>query len=61
MPSSPLSALKVEEWNQMVDINLKGVLNGLAAVLPRVHKAKIWACDHYVISCRYEKTLYPGQ
>ena len=34
MPSSPLSALKVEEWNQMVDINLKGVLNGLAAVLP---------------------------
>lgn len=34
MPSSPLSALKTDEWNQMVDINLKGVLNGLAAVLP---------------------------
>lgn len=34
MPNSPLSALKVTEWNQMIDINLKGVLNGLAAVLP---------------------------
>ncbi|WP_127848844.1 SDR family oxidoreductase [Lacticaseibacillus hulanensis] len=34
MPSSPLSALKVNEWNQMVDVNLKGVLNGIAAALP---------------------------
>ncbi|WOW94119.1 SDR family oxidoreductase [Lactococcus cremoris] len=34
MPSSPLSALHVEEWESMVDINLKGVLNGIAAVLP---------------------------
>lgn len=34
MPNSPLSALKVEEWNQMIDINIKGVLNGIAAVLP---------------------------
>ncbi|BDR52532.1 oxidoreductase [Bombiscardovia nodaiensis] len=34
MPSSPLSALKTDEWNQMVDVNLKGVLNGIAAVLP---------------------------
>ena len=34
MPSSPLSALKVDEWNQMIDVNLKGVLNGIAAVMP---------------------------
>lgn len=34
MPSSPLSALKTDEWNQMVDVNIKGVLNGIAAVLP---------------------------
>ena len=40
MPSSPLSALKVEGGNQMVDINLKGVLNGLAAVLPEFIKQK---------------------
>lgn len=34
MPSSNLSELKVDEWNQMVDVNLKGVLNGIAAALP---------------------------
>lgn len=33
MPSSPVSALKTGEWNQMVDVNIKGVLNGVAAVL----------------------------
>lgn len=34
MPLSPLAALKVEEWEQMVDVNIKGVLYGIAAVLP---------------------------
>lgn len=34
MPNSPLSALKEDEWEQMIDINIKGVLNGIAAVLP---------------------------
>lgn len=34
MPTSPISALHTEEWNQMIDINLKGVLNGVAAVMP---------------------------
>ncbi|MGV0912601.1 SDR family oxidoreductase [Martelella sp. FOR1707] len=34
MPSSPVSALKTGEWNQMVDVNIKGVLNGVAAVMP---------------------------
>ena len=34
MPTSPLSALKTDEWNQTVDINIKGVLNGIAAVFP---------------------------
>nr|WP_242067357.1 SDR family oxidoreductase [Leptolyngbya sp. FACHB-711] len=34
MPTAPLSALKTEEWNQTVDVNIKGVLNGVAAVLP---------------------------
>ena len=34
MPNSPLSALKTDDWHQMIDVNIKGVLNGLAAVLP---------------------------
>ena len=34
MPVSPMNALKVEEWDSIVDINIKGVLNGIAAVLP---------------------------
>ena len=34
MPNSPLSELKTDEWHQTVDVNIKGVLNGVAAVLP---------------------------
>jgi len=34
MPLSPLAALKVHEWDQMIDVNIKGVLYGIAAALP---------------------------
>lgn len=34
MPTSPISALKTNEWDAMIDVNLKGVLNGVAAVMP---------------------------
>ncbi|MBO0765527.1 MAG: SDR family oxidoreductase [Hyphomicrobiaceae bacterium] len=34
MPLSPLAALHVEEWERMVDVNIKGVLYGIAAALP---------------------------
>ncbi|ANM08766.1 MULTISPECIES: SDR family oxidoreductase [unclassified Rhizobium] len=34
MPLSPLDALKVEEWDRMVDVNIKGVLYGIAAARP---------------------------
>jgi NADP-dependent 3-hydroxy acid dehydrogenase YdfG len=36
MPLSPMAALKVEEWERMVDVNIKGVLYGIAAVLPEM-------------------------
>jgi NADP-dependent 3-hydroxy acid dehydrogenase YdfG len=35
MPLSPLAALKQDEWTRMIDVNVHGVLNGIAAVLPR--------------------------
>jgi NADP-dependent 3-hydroxy acid dehydrogenase YdfG len=34
MPLSPLNALKVGEWDRMIDVNIRGVLHGIAAVLP---------------------------
>jgi NADP-dependent 3-hydroxy acid dehydrogenase YdfG len=34
MPLSPLNALKIDEWNRMIDVNIRGVLHGIAAVLP---------------------------
>jgi NADP-dependent 3-hydroxy acid dehydrogenase YdfG len=33
MPSSPLDRLKIEDWDQMIDVNIKGVLYGIAAVM----------------------------
>lgn len=36
MPLSPLDQLKVEEWDRMIDVNIRGVLYGIAAVLPRM-------------------------
>ncbi len=35
MPLSPLAALKIDEWKRMIDVNIHGVLNGIAAVLSR--------------------------
>lgn len=34
MPLAPMSSLNVEEWDAMIDVNIRGVLNGIAAVLP---------------------------
>jgi len=35
MPLSPMAAGKVEEWDRMLDVNVRGVLYGIAAGLPR--------------------------
>ena len=37
-PISPLDELRVDEWDEMIDINIKGVLNGIAAALPVFRK-----------------------
>jgi NADP-dependent 3-hydroxy acid dehydrogenase YdfG len=38
MPLSPLDDLKVDEWDRMIDVNIKGVLYGIAAALPLFRK-----------------------
>ncbi|WP_457793824.1 SDR family oxidoreductase [Acinetobacter baumannii] len=38
MSIAPLSELKVDEWDRMIDINIKGVLYGIAATLPVFQK-----------------------
>ncbi|WP_419788581.1 SDR family oxidoreductase [Mucilaginibacter sp. SP1R1] len=40
MPHSPLERLKLDDWNKMIDVNLRGVLHGIAAVLPHMTKQK---------------------
>lgn len=35
MPIRPMSEVNTDEWDQMIDVNLKGTLYGIAAVLPR--------------------------
>jgi NADP-dependent 3-hydroxy acid dehydrogenase YdfG len=40
MPIAPIHLLKVEEWDRQIDVNIKGVLYGVAAVLPQMQKQK---------------------
>ena len=40
MPQSPLERLKIDEWDQMIDVNIKGVLYGIAAALPHMQRQK---------------------
>ena len=40
MAIAPIEALKVEEWDRMIDVNIKGLLYGVAAVLPQMLKQK---------------------
>ncbi|EUJ21902.1 short chain dehydrogenase family protein [Listeria aquatica FSL S10-1188] len=44
MPASSISELKLEEWNEMININIKGVLNSIASVLPKFIAQKKRAC-----------------
>jgi NADP-dependent 3-hydroxy acid dehydrogenase YdfG len=40
MPHSPLERLKIDDWNRMIDVNIKGVLYGIAAALPYMKQQK---------------------
>jgi NADP-dependent 3-hydroxy acid dehydrogenase YdfG len=40
MPQSMLERLKVDEWDRMIDVNIKGVLYGIAAALPHMQRQK---------------------
>jgi NADP-dependent 3-hydroxy acid dehydrogenase YdfG len=40
MPQAPLERMKVDEWDHMIDVNIKGVLYGIAAALPHMQRQK---------------------
>lgn len=58
MPLSYVKKLKTNEWEKMVDVNIKGVLNGVAAVLPQMVEKKR---GHIInISSVAGRKLFPG-
>jgi NADP-dependent 3-hydroxy acid dehydrogenase YdfG len=40
MPQVPLEFLKIDEWDQMINVNIKGVLYGIAAALPHMKEQR---------------------
>jgi NADP-dependent 3-hydroxy acid dehydrogenase YdfG len=40
MPLSTMDSLHADEWDKMIDVNIKGVLNGIAAVIPYMKEQK---------------------
>lgn len=67
MPLSPLAALKTDEWDRMIDVNIRGVLNGVAAALPRfqaqggghfVNIASVGAYQVWPTTAVYSATKY---
>jgi len=58
MPLAPLEKLKTDEWDQMIDVNIKGVLNGIAAALPYMKEQKT---GHFInVSSVYGHKLGPN-
>ncbi|WP_040281722.1 SDR family oxidoreductase [Psychroserpens damuponensis] len=58
MPLSFVNKLKTEEWDTMVDVNIKGVLNGVASVLPQLIENK--GGDIINISSMAANRYFPG-
>ncbi|MCA9100617.1 MAG: SDR family oxidoreductase [Planctomycetales bacterium] len=58
MPLAPLEQLKTDEWDQMIDVNFRGVLNGIAAALPYMKAQK---SGHFInVSSVYGHKLGPA-
>lgn len=58
MPLSYIEKLKTDEWEKMIDVNIKGVLNGVAAILPTMRKNK---SGHIInISSSAAHNYFPG-
>nr|WP_321223400.1 SDR family oxidoreductase [uncultured Psychroserpens sp.] len=58
MPLSYVEKLKTDEWDKMVDVNIKGVLNGVSAVLPQLKKQN--GGDIINISSMAANRYFPG-
>ncbi|MBL3568640.1 oxidoreductase [Rhodovulum sulfidophilum] len=58
MPLAPLERLKVDEWDRMIDVNIKGVLYGIAAALPHMQAQQ---SGHIInVSSVYGHVVDPG-
>lgn len=58
MPLSPIESLKIDKWDQMIDVNVKGVLYGIAAALPYMKEQK---SGHFInISSVAGHKTFPG-
>ncbi|TIT18253.1 MAG: SDR family oxidoreductase [Mesorhizobium sp.] len=58
MPLAPLERLKVDEWDRMIDVNVKGVLYGIAAALPYMKEQR---SGHIInVSSVYGHVVDPG-
>lgn len=58
MPLAPFERVLVDEWEQVIDVNLKGVLYGIAAALPHFQKQK---SGHLInVSSVYGHIVVPG-
>lgn len=58
MPLAPMERLKIDEWRQMLDVNLMGTLHGIAAALPHMKTRK---AGHIInVSSVYGHKVAPG-
>jgi NADP-dependent 3-hydroxy acid dehydrogenase YdfG len=58
MPLAPLERLKLDEWDRMIDVNIKGVLYGIAAALPHMQEQR---SGHIInVSSVYGHVVDPG-